>query len=666
MLELEDFKYILVVGTTDYELINAPTGWKDESLIFFKRDIKYHSLFRSFTLPMSFPLEGAKILRSQYYQYGSEALVRFKVMQLNRDTFQYEQEYIGEIDFSEITDTRDTFECNVMSGGLERYIKAYENVDYEIPLEEDAVNVIVPGIGVNEFANSVTLAYNVINGNTYPAINLINNDLTSGLATARNTTINFIDVIDPDNWAFKSNTNGLNVRIFGNFLGSFIPSISGNHRVSASIVILSSDGTTTTKLSPIIYNETGNNNKDINVNFDYNIILNNNERVYYYIEVQYGMRLRSSEFNLSYSANLDDFTVKAYPAVTLLEKLLYKIYDNNPVAVNSYLLRSDKWSKLMITSGDGIRQLQGAKVKFSLRDFMQTIDSLLCVSFGINADSFSVEERASSYNNFLDTLSLGNAKDVKFETYTDELYTDINVGYDNEDYDKEDGRDEFNSGQSWRLPINRIASKPLDLVSIFRADSRGVEQIRVELLVPGNKTTDSKSDNDVFMFLCRQEGTVFRPITSFGFKSVSGVVSPTRTYNYDISPKQNLLRHQGFLKSMLNNLNGTRITFTSADKNADLETISLTDVRVKENEDIETDSLTGQYFIPIMATFISDYPRNIQAQILENPYGQVSFRFNGYTFKGFILEVGSDLSRNTEREFKLLLSVNNNLVNLIR
>src|SRR5690606_12224308 len=112
-LNLEDFQYILVIGTTDYILDNAPPGWIDESLITFKRDIKYHSLFRDFTLPMSFVLDGATILRSQYYQYGSEALVRFKVMRLDRNTFQYKQEYIGEIDFSEITDSRDSFECNV-------------------------------------------------------------------------------------------------------------------------------------------------------------------------------------------------------------------------------------------------------------------------------------------------------------------------------------------------------------------------------------------------------------------------------------------------------------------------------------------------------------------------------------------------------------------------
>lgn len=655
IVDFNDFKYILVIGTTDYELDNAPSGW-DEALITFKRDIKYHSLFRDFTLPMLFVLDGAKILRSQYYQYGSEALVRLKVMKLNRNTFQYEQEYIGEIDFSEITDSRDSFECNVMSGGLQRYIKAYENVDYEIDIEADAVDIIVPGIGVSEFANSVTEAG--LMANVYPAINLVNNNLPSGLVTARNTTRTNSSVPDPDNWVFRAGGAGQNVRVFGRFIGETIP---GNGSRVIRMVVMNGGNDGNYVYQPLIFNGSG----QFDVTFDYTFFLGGLQRIFFGT-VGGDINLQSSEVNISYNATLSDFTVKGYSAVTLLEKLLFKIYDNNPVPVISYLLRSEKWSGLIISSGDGIRQLENAKIKLSLRDFMQTIDGLLCASFGIGTDNFTVEKRESSYNSFLDILSLGEVKDVKFQTYTDELYTNIEVGYENEDYDKEDGRDEFNSTQNWKLPINRIASKPLDLVSIFRADSRGVEQIRLDLLNTNKTTTDSKSDNDVFMFLCAKDGEIFRPITSEGFRSVSGVVAPTRTYNYEISPKQNLLRHQGFLKSMLNNLNGTRISFTSADKNADLETISLDNVRVKENENIETDSLTGQYFIPITATFITDYPRNIQDQILQNPYGQITFNYNGFNFKGFILEVGTDISRNTEREFKLLLSVNNNLVNLIR
>lgn len=656
-----EFVYEIIVGTTPYRLAQSPIGW-EENLISFKRDTKYWGVIRDFTLPLRFISEGAKILRSQYYYYGIEAAVRLQIYKLNNATWIHEPFYLGDIDFSKSDDQIDTFTCNVMQGGISKMIKAYENVKYEIDLDvPEAVDIEMPGIGLSDYAKSIAavffpsdqLAY-------YPRVDLVINKLITGFATAQNTEDVSGSTPDPNQWSFLINEN-LNYRVYGYFRGN---TTTQNLR----IVIRRLRAGIATSISPDVFYGTG----SINVQFDYNLDLLVGDKIYLFFNRsgKGDVNIEDSEFNISYSGATDPIFAKALRPKYVLEQLLRKINNNNPVPVTSYLLDNTEWKNLTITSGDGIRQIPGAKIKTSLKDFFTSYDAVLCAGMGINSDSVIFEEREAFFTDIVTSANVGKVKNCKFEPALEYFYSSLKAGYKDQSYNELDGKDEFNSEQEWTLPITRV-QKELNIQSVYRADVRGIEDLRINFITnpDTDKSTDSDSDNDVFFVKIRETaetGGLYKPVMSEAFTDISGVNSPELMYNMEISPKKNLLRHSEFIKSFLDRMDGYLIRFSSATKNAEFSTTDLNGIRVKENENIIVESLEGQLFKPLVATFECNYPKNIQALIESNPYGSIIFEFEDNIYKGFILEVSTDASKNSQREFRVLLTSSNNLLNLIR
>lgn len=668
MVQPDDFLYRIIIGRINYDLIQSPIGW-EENLIKFTRSSTYHGIIRDYTVPLRFVTQGATILRSQYYQFGIEAFVRLEILQLNRETWQYERLYIGELDFSKVEDEKDSFTCNVMEGGISKLIKAYENVKYEIDIDvPEAVNMRLPGIGFNDYSNSILLPNN--GGDYYPGINLVINELTGGFMTAQSTMLVNGDTPDLDQWFLKSNSSDTLIRIKGNFFGNYNFETGSTLR----ILIVGYTGalktfekvlfqTTITRVSQLRGN--------LDVNFDFNITPELNQRFFFWVtstNVDNFTEITEGRIDVSYSDVSTEIECKGLRPKYVLEQILQKMNENRPIPVRSFVLENTKWKDIALTSGNGIRGLQGYKIKTSLKDLFQSFDSQICAGFGIENGTFVFEERTYFFTQVVNIADVGEVKDCKFEPANDYFYSSLKVGYKNQNYEENNGKDEFNSGQEWTFPITRV-SRDLNLVSIYRADVRGIEEIRRKLIETNETTNDAESDNDVFMIKLKSEPEIdgfYKPEGFENYNSVTGVDSPERMYNLDLSPKKMLLRNSPFIDSFLSSLGGTLIRFQSADKNADLATIDLNGNNVKENEDIQVDTLTGAYFLPIVVSFTANSPRNIQYLINTTPYGVISFNYFGNTYKGYIMEVSSDVSKNEEREFKLLLSASNNLLNLIR
>ena len=114
-------------------LDHAPDGWKDK-VVNYARSESYFGMLRSFSIPLRFVKDGAKILRARLYQCGPEDEVNLIILRLNTNTGKHESFYKGQIDFSTYEDQTDFFEVNIIEGGLSKLLKANENTTYEIPL----------------------------------------------------------------------------------------------------------------------------------------------------------------------------------------------------------------------------------------------------------------------------------------------------------------------------------------------------------------------------------------------------------------------------------------------------------------------------------------------------------------------------------------------------
>ena len=113
-------------------LDNAPDGW-DEQLIKWERNKKYYGMFRTFSIPLKFVKNGAKYLRTTFYNQGFSSTARLTVKALDHTSLTYYTAYSGVFDFSTFKDTDTHVEINLIDTGLVKLIKDKEAVEYLFP-----------------------------------------------------------------------------------------------------------------------------------------------------------------------------------------------------------------------------------------------------------------------------------------------------------------------------------------------------------------------------------------------------------------------------------------------------------------------------------------------------------------------------------------------------
>lgn len=255
-----------------------------------------------------------------------------------------------------------------------------------------------------------------------------------------------------------------------------------------------------------------------------------------------------------------------------------------------------------------------------------------------------------------------DSTNVEISVAKDLIFNSIKAGYPNQTYDEINGKEEINSQQNYVIDSVGIV-RELDIMSTYRADAYGIEFLRINL--DGKSTTDSDSDNDVFfVYVERQAGTdgSFKP---FRDGDITGVSAGSSFYNWYISPKRNLKRWGAYLRSVYYNNDGYQIRFTQALKNANVTT-SVFGNSVTENANVYMSELDAPYFIPLYADFDTKLPFDLWRYFESGVYGYGEFSFKDVVLQGFFIESDIDLALNSTRRFRLLLTVKNDLLQLVK
>lgn len=316
----------------------------------------------------------------------------------------------------------------------------------------------------------------------------------------------------------------------------------------------------------------------------------------------------------------------------------------------------------------------------NFKDFFQSIYSIQggnC-SFGIETiagvSTCFMENLAYVYRGSIGNLDAGKVDTaIKITPATDMIPNSIKVGYRDQQYSTLNGYYEVNSEQTYITGIVQ-PKKELNLLSAYRADPYGIEEIRVSQ----NDTAASRSNNDVFMIykLATSQTvgdvTYYKPLTTealatnpvTGQPMITGV--DTSYYNWSISPKQNLLRGAPYLASLFYNMGGYSLTLSAAPKNTAMVTVdSPFHRRVAEAEPILISTLGLPLFLPFYATFKPGIEQGGLQMIDSIPYGFIKFTYNQQQYKMFADEISVDIGQNSQQEFKGLLTPGNDLTTLI-
>lgn len=304
------------------------------------------------------------------------------------------------------------------------------------------------------------------------------------------------------------------------------------------------------------------------------------------------------------------------------------------------------------------------QIVINFAKFFQAIKSIQGgdAAFGVENGVCFLENLANVFRSGVGTANLGIVpKDWQSECAVDMLYNTLKVGQKTQQYDAINGNQEVSAEQSWTSPQLTPATE-LNLVSEIRFDPFGIEIVRITQ----NDTAASRSDNDTWGIYINQN-TIFagdyqykRPLGAEGLiVPILGV--PVQYYNYNLSPKHNLLRGSRYLASIFYNMPGYQLTLTGYDKNVAMVCVGLDGVRVAESEPVDLGGLGKPYFIP------EYYTNTVTGGLIDaNSYADIGFTVNGNKMRGFVVNYKSALATKKPQPVKLLLGPNENLLLTVR
>ena len=129
-------------------LENSPEGWEKNTLQ-FARNNEFRGIVKSYTTSLKFYLEGATILRNAFYRLGMETVLFFIWLKLDQSfggDMKYKSWYKGQPDFGTFKDEYDGVVINITEGGFFKDLQANKGVLYELPFDEDCVQLYDDGI----------------------------------------------------------------------------------------------------------------------------------------------------------------------------------------------------------------------------------------------------------------------------------------------------------------------------------------------------------------------------------------------------------------------------------------------------------------------------------------------------------------------------------------
>lgn len=684
-----------VVEQSQPYAIASPQGWID-TVISWKRNPNFLGIGRIMSTPYEFVRDGAKILRHVYYTYGIEGPARLIVQIRGNADWAYSAFFDGDIDMSTYKDKEHFGVVNIAESGINSLLEANLNTPFEIPvLSSDWVTARLDGIEVlsqykwvtGTSDNPIVIGFQASNASVstqylFPNVGyipeeqadyfaayfspqsqlqhvgstggdldkyLLKHEVLSAVATVtlkfdiELTAVNVqapvvLRVLVPD-------VDATNNNIATNLVGYQSPNTVSNGNTVRFTQTITANVTLPParilKVRIAAVNNVGNENGSVTFKI-------------YDLQVQVNLKSRLPQTNNH-----------GYFYADVCDKLFAKAFGASAVGPSPFLRNvgsaaAGMWDlapqEIIMFPGDSLRGLgdgagNPAKFKITPGDFIKDAMRRHCMALSLQNEQLSLVPMAQVFQD-VELFKLGEVTDFEPEPYDETLFNLLSIGYQEQEYNRLNARDEVNQGQRYRLNY-RMATGESDWVTPFRADPYGIEYLRANLT--NKTTTDSSSDNDTFMVQVTPLtfNGIYYPYRPQLQSAATGLLSPFTYYNLAFSPKRNLLRNGRLLASLMHLRNGASITFQDADKNADVVS-NLGAGLVSERADVPQSSLPAPLFLPILFKFTAESPLALLPIMNNNPYGYITFTANGITLKGFPMDVGIKPANHDTYDFTLL------------
>jgi len=389
-------------------------------------------------------------------------------------------------------------------------------------------------------------------------------------------------------------------------------------------------------------------------------------------------KINFERFDISYEYRNQPFNIDGFTTKGLLKGLVDKITKKKDVDVkieleSPYNLIEEN---SMLASGESARSIPLSQVHTSFDKFSKFMETVYGAVWAIEKDVSGKEYVCFKSRNLMfsdDVVArIKNYRDLKINVNEKLLYSGVTIGFDNQDYNSINGRDEHHFSVNYKTG-NNLTNSILRLNSPYRADCYGFEFATHDRL---KETTDRDSDSDIFVISTEIHGSstqgglaLIRRVYNnksyldkssdnrlFGIDFLTtSVLNPLAhdddyIFNAKFSPRLLLEANSRYLASFTNSL-----TFTSHEGNSGV-TIRLRDKNntpyiLWENSGVDNFKSSGikRLFSIAEASFETpdtDLPQNLN--------GLVEIE-SDKKYKGYILNTGENYGM--ERVVKYILAV---------
>lgn len=643
----------LIVGGYSYRVTDDVMNW-DDIVVSVKRG-DYDWVVRSFSSKFEFVNEAHALLKKQYRDNYLEAAATV-VMSRRNNSWKWNELFRCTLDFSTYEDSGNTISINAVDDSLASLIKAKKGTQYEYSVDavKEENQLYYDGMMMS---NSVKW---IVSGdsnelNEYVSFTYIKPSVGSAIGTIP-LAIMTDEVLLNEKVDYKDLLGGQAPSPYDGFIVA-----NKGVQIKLSMELLFSSSTTS-------------NNDTIRIQIMNKGVMVGGTRFYndgksdtaVSFETIVGVEKKMSLTFIAASDSGETFTITFKKGAISCEwsernKTATYIDVVTPHILLNRLLQSmnggsegltgeieftgnNRIDNCMIVAAESARGIKNAKLYSSFNKFEDWMKAVFGYVYDISGNKVTFRHRTKYFTDEV-VKEVAEFDDFSHSVNSSLIYSRVRVGYEKQDYDSINGRDEFRFANTFSTGVT-LTDNSLDLISPYRADAYGIEFL---VQKRGADTTDTDSDNDVFFigvkYVMNQTmlpGNI--PLVSSRYELIrdgdyiiSGVISPETMFNAMYSPRSMLLANKGFIGCCT-----SKLTYTSGEGNSDAIIGG-----VKEKDDV---LISKEERIITVGELSFSTP---EFEIPDNQNGLVSLTKNGEKYMGYIQKASMNTGREECTKFTL-------------
>lgn len=648
------FRCQILINGISYEATDDLKNWDDFELA-YKRS-NYDGVIRSFSTKFEFVNRSYELLKEEFAKnyLSSKAGIAFYK---RNNSWNWDKIFHCTLDFGTYSEDGMVVSINAVDDNLSAIIKAKRNILYEYPVAD----LYTRSLNYDGLKFQYEAKY-VLGGNTYESDGVQYVNITSISSGTNAYTIPIYKLSNSELPSLDSPIIFSDAQFTGNSLQEGVPfaealaDIHVDFNFTTDYYVHVYQGVVNSIKLRVFKKDSGGAIEDVwshysdgfykYINEIIPIDLIKGQKVYFMMELTFGAPITNNvdvvfpnfSLGISFMSRINTVNIDVISPITVLGKLLDSMTDSTETysgLIDDYdpRMSMDRLSTSYIMAAESARGLPNAKLYTSYKKFCDWMEAEFGYVPVINENTVTFMHRDKLFTSTV-VKDLGTEiNDYEFSVNDSLIYSSVKVGYDKEDYDSVNGRDEFRFTNEFSTGLN-LRDNTLSLISPYRADAYGIEFL---VQKRGEDTTDNDSDNDVFFVSCDQDGVNLKLYRAYTPSQLSGLLSPETMFNFQYSPRFMLEANKKYIGSCTGMLK-----FTSSDGNSDVAING-----VKETDDFPT---SGRLFT------VSEVEVKTSDMSTPNDLtGLVSFSNKGEIITGYIKQMSLNVAKEKAATYTLIV-----------